>query len=56
MAQEDEMVLFPQGTRFNYDPTVDVRVVKIQFPDEDSAIIFTEWCRQKVADAEDEQT
>ena len=53
-TDDESMILFPAGTRFRHDPRVDTRVVRIQFPDEDSAIVFLEWCRQKVIEAEDE--
>jgi hypothetical protein len=44
------MVLFPVGTTF-FEPD-DINQVTIMFPDADSAIIFSQWCRQLVIDTE----
>ena len=47
---EQTMMLFPPGTAF-FDPDP-LHQVTIQFPDEDSAIVFFEWCRQIVTNTE----
>jgi len=43
---EDVDDMFPAGTTF-YSPD-DINRVTIQFPDENSAIMFFEWCRDRV--------
>jgi len=42
----ESMTLFPLGTYF-YAPD-GINRVTIQFPDQDSAIVFFEWCRSLV--------
>ena len=49
MNGEPRIVIFPTGT-YVFPPD-DKHQVTIEFPDEDSAIIFFEWCRQVVIDA-----
>jgi hypothetical protein len=41
---ESTLTLFPPNTTI-FEPDV-IHRVEIQFPDEDSAIFFVEWCKQ----------
>lgn len=48
---DERITIFPAGTYFHGpDP---IHQVTIEFPDEASAILFFEWCRQQVIDAEE---
>ena len=42
----ESMTIFPMGTHF-FAPD-DIHQVVIQFPDENSAVLFFEWCRSLV--------
>jgi hypothetical protein len=48
--ETESMTIFPAGTHF-VEPDA-IHRVTITFPDQDSAIAFFEWCRQKCIDAE----
>jgi hypothetical protein len=47
---EQTLMLFPPGTVF-FEPDP-IHQVTIHFPNEDSAIVFFEFCRQIVANTE----
>lgn len=58
-SSTEEMTIFPAGTKFyrpqgpDYPDGFYVNIIK--FPDEDSAIVFFEWCKQQCVDAEREE-